>query len=60
MHIPDGYLESTCAVLYAGATPFWVVALKRARRALSEVPREEFHLSARPSCLTGRLRQKAD
>ncbi|MBV9998482.1 MAG: cobalt transporter CbiM [Verrucomicrobia bacterium] len=36
MHIPDGYLSpSTCAVLYAGATPFWVIALKRVRRALS-------------------------
>ncbi len=30
MHIPDGYLSpSTCAVLYAGAAPFWVVALRR-------------------------------
>ena len=30
MHIPDGYLSpSTCAVLYAAATPFWVVALRR-------------------------------
>jgi len=30
MHIPDGYLSpSTCAVMYAGAAPFWVVALKR-------------------------------
>ncbi len=30
MHIPDGYLSpSTCAVLYAGAAPFWIVALKR-------------------------------
>jgi cobalt/nickel transport system permease protein len=36
MHIPDGYLSpSTCAVLYAGATPFWVIALKRVRRVLS-------------------------
>lgn len=30
MHIPDGYLSpSTCAALYAGAAPFWVVALRR-------------------------------
>ncbi len=30
MHIPDGYLSpSTCAALYAAATPFWVVALRR-------------------------------
>lgn len=30
MHIPDGYLSpSTCAVLYAGAAPFWVVAMRR-------------------------------
>ena len=36
MHIPDGYLSpSTCAVLYAGAAPFWYVALKRVQRALS-------------------------
>jgi cobalt/nickel transport system permease protein len=36
MHIPDGYLSpSTCAALYAGATPFWVIALKRVRRVLS-------------------------
>jgi len=36
MHIPDGYLSpSTCAVLYAGATPFWVIALRRVRRVLS-------------------------
>jgi cobalt/nickel transport system permease protein len=36
MHIPDGYLSaSTCAVLYAGATPFWLIALKRVRRMLS-------------------------
>ena len=36
MHIPDGYLSpSTCAVLYAGAAPFWIIALKRVRRALS-------------------------
>ena len=35
MHIPDGYLSpSTCAVLYAGAAPFWVVALRRVRDQL--------------------------
>ena len=35
MHIPDGYLSpSTCAVLYAGAVPFWVVAMRRVRRQL--------------------------
>ncbi len=35
MHIPDGYLSpATCAVLYAGAAPFWYVALRRLRRAL--------------------------
>ena len=36
MHIPDGYLSpSTCAVLYAGAAPFWVIALRRLRRTLN-------------------------
>ena len=36
MHIPDGYLSpSTCAVMYAGAAPFWVVALRRVRKRLS-------------------------
>ena len=36
MHIPDGYLSpSTCAALYAGAAPFWIVALKRARTLLN-------------------------
>ena len=36
MHIPDGYLSpSTCAAFYAGSAPFWYVALKRVRRALS-------------------------
>lgn len=36
MHIPDGYLSpSTCAALYAGAAPFWYVALRRLRRLLS-------------------------
>ena len=35
MHIPDGYLSpSTCAVMYAGAAPFWAVALKRLQRSL--------------------------
>ena len=35
MHIPDGYLSpSTCAVLYAGAAPFWFVALRRVQAAL--------------------------
>lgn len=35
MHIPDGYLSpSTCAVMYAGAAPFWYVALKRVRKTL--------------------------
>jgi cobalt/nickel transport system permease protein len=36
MHIPDGYLSpATCAVLYAGAAPFWYVALQRAKRLLN-------------------------
>ena len=35
MHIPDGYLSpSTCAALYAGAAPFWCVALRRVKSAL--------------------------
>lgn len=35
MHIPDGYLSPvTSAVLYAGAAPFWYVALRRVRTAL--------------------------
>jgi len=35
VHIPDGYLSpSTCAALYAGAAPFWWVALRRLRRSL--------------------------
>jgi len=35
MHIPDGYLSpSTCASLYAGAAPFWYVALRRVKREL--------------------------
>ena len=36
MHIPDGYLSpTTCATLYAGAAPFWYVALKRVQKTLS-------------------------
>jgi cobalt/nickel transport system permease protein len=35
MHIPDGYLSpQTCAVMYAGATPFWVIAGRRVRRVV--------------------------
>ncbi len=35
MHIPDGYLSpSTCAALYAGAAPFWYVAMQRVKRVL--------------------------
>lgn len=35
MHIPDGYLSpATCAALYAGAAPFWYLALRRVRVAL--------------------------
>lgn len=35
MHIPDGYLSPlTCAVTYALALPFWVVAFRRVRRQL--------------------------
>jgi cobalt/nickel transport system permease protein len=35
MHIPDGYLSPlTCATLYAGAAPFWAIALRRVKRAL--------------------------
>ena len=35
MHIPDGYLSpSTCAVLAAGAAPFWVIALRRVKKLL--------------------------
>jgi cobalt/nickel transport system permease protein len=42
VHIPDGYLSpSTCAALYASATPFWWGALRRLKRTLSArlVPR---------------------
>jgi cobalt/nickel transport system permease protein len=36
MHIPDGYLSpATCAALYAGAAPFWYVALRRLKRWLN-------------------------
>lgn len=36
MHIPEGYLSpSTCAALYAAAAPFWYVAGKRVKAALS-------------------------
>src|SRR3954468_13853172 len=36
MHIPDGYLSpSTCAGLYAAATPFWYVAMNRVRAKLA-------------------------
>lgn len=35
MHIPDGYLSpATCAALYAGAAPFWYVALRRVNAML--------------------------
>jgi cobalt/nickel transport system permease protein len=35
VHIPDGYLSpSTCAALYAGAAPFWWVALRRLQRTV--------------------------
>ncbi len=35
MHIPDGYLSpATCAALYAGAAPFWYVALRRVKRLM--------------------------
>jgi cobalt/nickel transport system permease protein len=36
MHIPDGYLSpSTCATMYAGAAPFWYVALRRLKRTFN-------------------------
>lgn len=36
MHIPDGYLSpTTCAALYAAATPFWYIAGKRIKQTLS-------------------------
>jgi cobalt/nickel transport system permease protein len=35
MHIPDGYLSpGTCAVLFAGAVPFWRTALQRVKKSL--------------------------
>ena len=35
MHIPDGYLSpSTCATMYAAATPFWYVASRRVKTLL--------------------------
>jgi len=35
VHVPDGYLSpATCAALYAGAAPFWFVALRRLERTL--------------------------
>ena len=35
MHIPDGYLSpSTCAVMAAGALPFWFIALRRVKKLL--------------------------
>jgi cobalt/nickel transport system permease protein len=35
MHIPDGYLSpQSCAVMYAGVAPFWVVAGRRVRRVV--------------------------
>lgn len=35
MHIPDGYLSpATCAALYAGAAPFWYIALRRVKSLL--------------------------
>ncbi|MEJ7606984.1 MAG: cobalt transporter CbiM [Bryobacteraceae bacterium] len=36
MHIPDGYLSpSTCATLYAAASPFWYVALNKVKQQLN-------------------------
>ncbi len=36
MHIPDGYLSpQTCAVMYAIAAPFWVVAAKKVKKNLT-------------------------
>jgi cobalt/nickel transport system permease protein len=36
MHIPDGMLSpSTCAALYATASPFWYVAMRRVKRMLT-------------------------
>jgi cobalt/nickel transport system permease protein len=34
MHIPDGYLSpASCAALYAGAVPFWLLALRRVQES---------------------------
>ncbi len=36
MHIPDGYLSpATCAALYAGASPFWYLSLRRVKKTLN-------------------------
>lgn len=36
MHIPDGYLSpQTCAVMYAAATPFWLLAGRKVRGVLT-------------------------
>ena len=36
MHIPDGYLSpATCGVMYGAAVPFWYVATRRVRQALT-------------------------
>jgi cobalt/nickel transport system permease protein len=36
MHVPDGYLSpATCAVFWAGATPFWAIAAARVKSLLS-------------------------
>jgi cobalt/nickel transport system permease protein len=36
MHIPDGYLSpSTCAALYASASPFWYVSMRRVKQQLN-------------------------
>jgi len=36
MHIPDGYLSpATCAALWAGSAPFWVVAVRRVKRVFT-------------------------
>ncbi len=42
MHIPDGYLSpATCAAMFAGAMPFWYVAIQRLKKVLNArlVPR---------------------
>jgi cobalt/nickel transport system permease protein len=37
VHIPDGYLSpQTCAVMYAAAAPFWVVAVRKVRKTLND------------------------